>query len=208
MLSPNPPRDGALIDFELLGGGFLRPEEGDEVLENSVHNVPPYGNTHILDYGNTDLQGYGRTRNTRAMEFKDRLKAARRHAKLGQIALAEKVGINQTSISDLERGKSKGTAYTAQLAAACGVSAIWLAEGTGEMLDHSHGHSEPGAERPPLGGNSSRAYQQQKYDDAAPAHRQAVDEIADKMLGISEAQALKLKQVMELLLQADEPNKS
>lgn len=142
------------------------------------------------------------------MEFKDRLKAARRHAKLGQIALAEKVGINQTSISDLERGKSKGTAYTAQLAAACGVSAIWLADGTGEMLDSSRSQGGTGADRPPLGGDSARAYQQQKYEEAAPAHRQAVDEIADKMLGISEAQALRLKKAMELLLQTDEPNQS
>jgi transcriptional regulator with XRE-family HTH domain len=142
------------------------------------------------------------------MEFKDRLKAARRHSKLGQIALAEKVGINQTSISDLERGKSKATAYTAQLAAACGVSAIWLAEGVGEMLAPSRNAAGDGSSRPPLGGDSSRTYQQQKYEEAAPAHRQAVDEIADKMLGISEAQALRLKRAMELLLQTDEPNQS
>jgi phage repressor protein C with HTH and peptisase S24 domain len=68
------------------------------------------------------------------MEFKDRLKAARKHAKLNQAELAKASGLTQTSISDLERGKSKGTAFVAQLALACGVDTMWLAEGKGEMI--------------------------------------------------------------------------
>lgn len=134
MLATNPTRDGALINLELFGGGFLRPEEGDEVLENSVHIAPPYGNTHIVLYGNTDLQAYGSARNTRCMEFKDRLKAARRHAQLNQAELAERAGITQTSISDLERGKSKATAHVAKIASVCGVDALWLSEGKGQMI--------------------------------------------------------------------------
>lgn len=134
MLATNPARDGALINLELFGGGFLRPEEGDEVLENSVHIDPPYGNTHIVDYRNADLQGYGSTRNTPRMEFKDRLKAARRHANLNQAELAQRAGITQTSISDLERGKSKATAHVAKIASVCGVDALWLSDGKGEMV--------------------------------------------------------------------------
>ncbi|KDD68480.1 XRE family transcriptional regulator [Pseudomonas mandelii PD30] len=68
------------------------------------------------------------------MEFKERLKAARQHAKLNQTELAERAGLTQTSISDLERGKSKATAFVAQIASACGVSPMWLAEGVGDML--------------------------------------------------------------------------
>lgn len=68
------------------------------------------------------------------MEFKDRLKAARKHAQLNQAELAKASGLTQTSISDLERGKSKGTAFVAQLALACGVDTMWLAEGKGEMI--------------------------------------------------------------------------
>ncbi|KJK14863.1 S24 family peptidase [Pseudomonas sp. 2(2015)] len=68
------------------------------------------------------------------MELKDRIKTARAHASLTQGQLAAKVGMDQTSISNLERGKSQGTSYMAQIASACGVSALWLAEGTGEML--------------------------------------------------------------------------
>ncbi|YCH23132.1 helix-turn-helix transcriptional regulator [Pseudomonas sp. D1-3] len=68
------------------------------------------------------------------MELKDRLKAARKHAQLTQPQLAERVGMDQTSISNLERGKSAGSKFTAQIARVCGVSPIWLAEGRGEML--------------------------------------------------------------------------
>lgn len=133
MLAANPPRHSALINLESLGGGFLRPEEGDEVLENSVHIAPPYGNTHIVGYRNADLQEYGSARNTCLMEFKDRLKAARRHAGLNQIELAARAGITQTSISDLERGKSKATAHVVKIADACGVSAKWLSDEIGPM---------------------------------------------------------------------------
>lgn len=76
-----------------------------------------------------------------AMEYKDRLKAARQHAHLTQGQLAEAIGITQTSISDLERGKSKGTTFNARIAQACGVNALWLENGIGEMTpneDHAN----------------------------------------------------------------------
>ncbi|MFO6248297.1 helix-turn-helix transcriptional regulator, partial [Pseudomonas aeruginosa] len=41
------------------------------------------------------------------MELKDRIKAARKHAKLTQAQLAQRVGLDQTSISNLEQGKTQ-----------------------------------------------------------------------------------------------------
>lgn len=90
------------------------------------------------------------------MEYKDRLKAARRHAKLTQAGLAKAVGITQTSISDLERGKSVSSSYNASIAKACGISALWLEREEGAMVidvqnplsgsDNLDGHStEPEA---------------------------------------------------------------
>lgn len=134
MLSANPPRDGALINLELLGGGFLRTEEGNEVFEDIVHAAPPYVNTHIVVHGYTSLQGYGDTSNTLPMEYKERVKAARKHAKLTQGQLGQLVGIDQASVSDLERGRSQRSSYNATIAKACGVSALWLESGEGEML--------------------------------------------------------------------------
>lgn len=56
------------------------------------------------------------------MELKDRIKAARKHAHLSQVQLAQAAGMTQTSISDLERGKSRATSFVAQIAGACGVN--------------------------------------------------------------------------------------
>jgi phage repressor protein C with HTH and peptisase S24 domain len=99
-----------------------------------VHCSPSYGNTHNVDHGYTRLQPYGRARNTHFMEFKDRIKAARKYAGLNQTELAERSGMTQTSISDLERGKSQSTSFVAQIAKACRVSAMWLATGERTMI--------------------------------------------------------------------------
>ncbi len=133
MLSPDPSRHSALVNAELRGGLVLSPKMGDELFVDGGHSIPPYGNAHKVSQGNTHLQGYGSAPDTFRMELKDRIKAARKHAKLTQAQLAQRVGLDQTSISNLEQGKSQGSAYIAQLAAACGVSALWLAAGRGNM---------------------------------------------------------------------------
>ena len=76
------------------------------------------------------------------MEYKDRIKAARKHAQLTQVELAKLVGIDQTSISDLERGKSQSSSYNARIAAACGINPLWLEDGSGDMvkIDFTRGH--------------------------------------------------------------------
>lgn len=68
------------------------------------------------------------------MELKDRMKAARRHAELTQVQLAERAETSQQVISAIERGKSESSAVLAPLADACGVSAIWLAKEEGPMV--------------------------------------------------------------------------
>lgn len=135
MLTSHPSGDSALVNSELLGGNLLRSEEGNEVLKGGVHAASPYVNTHILGHRDTYLQEYGQTRNNHLMEYKDRVKAARKHARLTQVELAKHVGIDQASISDLERGRSGRSSYNASIAKACGVSALWLENGYGEMLD-------------------------------------------------------------------------
>lgn len=134
MLTSDPARNRALIDLQLLGGDLLRPEVGNEVLKDGVHAAPPYVNTHIVEHRYTSLQRYGSTSNNREMEYKERIKAARRHAGLTQAQLAKLVGIDQASISDLERGRSARSSYNASIAKACGVSAIWIESGAGQMI--------------------------------------------------------------------------
>lgn len=68
-----------------------------------------------------------------ATEYGKRLKLAMQHAGLTQKALVKSTGIAQSSISSaLNRGS--GSADTPRFAAACGVSALWLASGEGDML--------------------------------------------------------------------------
>lgn len=69
------------------------------------------------------------------MNYSQRLKAARKQAGLTQAELARQVGIDQTSISNLERGKSQGSSHTVSIASVCGVSPVWLETGVGPMVE-------------------------------------------------------------------------
>ncbi|MDG9891230.1 helix-turn-helix domain-containing protein [Pseudomonas juntendi] len=82
-----------------------------------------------------------------AMELKDRLKQARKHAKLSQVQLAERAGIAQASISEIERGLTRTSGHLVKFATICGVSPIWLSEGTGSMLASEQSNVAPG---PPI----------------------------------------------------------
>lgn len=68
------------------------------------------------------------------MNLSERIKLARKKAGLTQSQLAESVGIAQTAISQLESGKTLRSSYLIQIARACGVNSVWLADGEGEML--------------------------------------------------------------------------
>ncbi|WP_150614996.1 LexA family protein [Pandoraea terrigena] len=65
------------------------------------------------------------------MTLGQRLREARKDAKLSQAELAKRVGIKQPTLSDLENDVTKGSTAIATIAAALGVSALWLAEGRG-----------------------------------------------------------------------------
>jgi transcriptional regulator with XRE-family HTH domain len=60
-----------------------------------------------------------------------RLKTARTEAGLTQGELARRSGVQQQSISLIERGESQNTRYVVALARACGVEPTWLQTGRG-----------------------------------------------------------------------------
>lgn len=66
-------------------------------------------------------------------EFKERLKIARKNAKMTQAQLAKAVETSQGSISDLESGRNKSTTNLMQIANVLNVNPNWLATGEGEM---------------------------------------------------------------------------
>ena len=67
------------------------------------------------------------------LTYGQRLKLARKRAKLTQPALAKKVGIKQPSISGIETGEYSTSTHTVAFARACGVSAQWLETGKGDI---------------------------------------------------------------------------
>lgn len=71
--------------------------------------------------------------------FGQRLRQARNEAALTQKELATKAGIKQATISELENDKYQGSAFAAQLAAALGVNALWLANEKG--LKHARSNT-------------------------------------------------------------------
>lgn len=98
---------------------------------------------------NTFLQGQRLSFNLAVMDLKDRFKAARTHAGLTQGRLAERLGIKQASISEIERGLTASSSHLVRAALECGVNPLWLSEGVGEMLgkrpDASSGPDENGS---------------------------------------------------------------
>lgn len=81
--------------------------------------------------------------------YAERVKQARGHAKLSQADLAARLGgkASQQTIGYLENDKNspRGSQYTAGIAQACGVDAVWLATGRGEM----HADTGPRVSEPP-----------------------------------------------------------
>lgn len=68
--------------------------------------------------------------------YAKRLSKARSHAGLNQSELARRIGVKPQSIQYLEdeSKEAQGSTHTPAIARECGVSADWLASGTGEMI--------------------------------------------------------------------------
>jgi transcriptional regulator with XRE-family HTH domain len=73
----------------------------------------------------------------------ERIKDARRHAKLTQRALALKVGVEQPVISQLETGRNLQSAHLSKIAHVCGVNSIWLSDEIGPMTGSEEDTGEP-----------------------------------------------------------------
>lgn len=77
-----------------------------------------------------------RMRENARTDYAARVRLARERAGLSQTKLAKLVGMAQSSLA-LAETTGVGSSYTPQIAAACKVSAEWLATGEGEMVSTS-----------------------------------------------------------------------
>lgn len=84
----------------------------------------------------TYLQGHkGAYRFSGMKSLADRIKAARKHADLTQRELAQRVGVSQPVISQLEKGENLQSVHLLKIATVCGVKAEWLDTGKGSMTE-------------------------------------------------------------------------
>lgn len=113
----------------------------------------------------------GQPLNSFAMELKDRLKYARKKAGLTQVELAERAGIKQASISEIERGLTRSSGHLVRLAQICGVDPVWLSEGTKFPADQWRtimSEPQPMLEPPPITSNATMIGPIDVWDDETP----------------------------------------
>jgi len=77
------------------------------------------------------------------MEKKARYQAARKHGKLTQVQLADKIGMSQQMVSKLERGETEESTFDVKIALACGIRAEWLDSEEGDMVGPPSASARP-----------------------------------------------------------------
>jgi len=112
------------------------------------------------------------------MAFGDRLKAARKAAKMTQQALANKVGVSQGLISDIEKNVYDGSAHAAKMASVLNVDALYLSDGSNVKSIAKQDIA------PYLLANSSNVFEIQLIDfyrKMSTKHKDAVFDLANKL---------------------------
>jgi phage repressor protein C with HTH and peptisase S24 domain len=141
-----------------------------------------------------------------------RVRKTRQERGYTQAELAQKIGVRQSTIGNIESGRNQGSTMVAQLAAALGVNALWLAEGkgpkeapvylAGKRLQTGAAPYEAAAAMPregylrffPL----TDAYSAGEGDSVLSDHPEAVDSIdlaeveAQRLLGSTDAEHIRL----------------
>lgn len=102
-----------------------------------------YEDSHTLQHEESHLQAYVLPHIKSGMMLSERLKKARHDAKLTQKELADRARVDQSAISNIERGVAVGSTKLVQIAAVLGVTAEWLL--TGEQETHTNIIVEPKA---------------------------------------------------------------
>lgn len=147
-----------------------------------------------------------------ATEYGLRLRAARKYAKMTQIAASKASGIPQSTISTSER-ESHGSSETPVYAKLYGVDAHWLATGEGEMLQRTT-PDQAVPTTPSVSAASTKmslgqtlARLGQELGRASPQTRAAVADLLSRYAQ-NPAQGQSLAQAIEMLVQSDTEKKA
>jgi len=125
------------------------------------------------------------------MSIGSRIREARKARGISQKELADKIGIRQPSLSQLETGESQGTTYLARIASVLGVNPLWLETGKGarDAIElNSVGAGSAGS----LNMSAETAKELQLlmvYRSANDREREALDDLVDGLRLMIEARA-------------------
>jgi transcriptional regulator with XRE-family HTH domain len=109
---------------------------------------------------------------------------------MSQKALADKIGIKQPSLSQLESGESHRTTYISRIATELGVNALWLETGRGPRDAAGAGQSTPSSGSLNLKAETATELQMLLvYRSANEREREAVDDLIDELRLKIEARA-------------------
>jgi len=136
-----------------------------------------------------------------ATEYGKRLRQARKHAKLTQVQLSEKTGIPQSTISTAER-EGYGSGDTPVYADKCGVNALWLGTGEGEMLENFATYA---ASAPSTGANGKVLRMDQRRP---PTLDQVLKDLSAYFVGLDDAAKRRVKSQLADLVDAPEDHNS
>lgn len=126
-------------------------------------------------------------RENAGMSIGKRVREARKDAGLTQQQLAAKVGIKQSTLSELENGDSAGTGYVATMASALGVSALWLETGKGPKKLESLSVTLSGPGVTPVASTDEIAELISLYGKNNPTWRKKIIDLA--RIGASQSQS-------------------
>jgi transcriptional regulator with XRE-family HTH domain len=153
----------------------------------------------------------------RDMNYSDRLKTARKHAGLTQKALVEKIGrkpdgnllMSQANLAKMETNpRTQGSMFTPLIAQACGINAIWLATGQGEMEGKPDFVMVKGPVTPASGMTPAISRGRRSpsvVEQPIAAYQDERDQLLRHYAGMSQAHKKDLLAMAELWFKADNP---
>lgn len=132
------------------------------------------------------MQGHKRTyRFARMSTLKDRMKQARKFAQLTQKQLAERVGVSQPVISQLESGENLQSVHLLKIAEVCGVDPLWLSSGEGDGPAEAIESAETAIEAAPGTGKVKSAADMVRAMLATKAGKALPSEDRDRLLAVT-----------------------
>lgn len=128
------------IEIMLEAGLLLSSTTNDEISEMGVAIIDlakQYSAKASLGFANktNEVTKIDNSEISQQNSFSARLRLALTYSGMTQVELAKKIGVSQSTISQVINGKVSGVCRTSVIAKALGIDRNWLAYGEGEMTN-------------------------------------------------------------------------